>query len=167
MNGPSIGRCVELHKTVCFCACLTRVQCLPDDVFVCKALSFALLVLYIMVLAHSLDCGLERKGPCLEIDNRRPTISCTRSWCPTCLCANATLSIVRLVFWSVPLLLWISPTYPILVSVGLVGALEWPFLTFPATPLSSGIPYCLVHFGILLGLSSPQQLMKGIQDKKE
>ena len=33
-------------------------------------------------------------------------------------------------FFSVPLLLWISPTYPILVRIGLVEALEWSFFTF-------------------------------------
>jgi len=79
-------------------------------------------------------------------------------------------------FHAIPLLLWVSPSYPIAVRIVLWIMVEYAFNVFPATPTSSVILQ-VAHAAILLSLQSPAQLNMDIlivadgegtiRDKKE
>jgi len=57
-------------------------------------------------------------------------------------------------FHGLPLLLWSGRTYPLAVRLALLGAIEFAFLTFPATPTSSAVLQ-LAHVAILLQTRPP------------
>ena len=58
---------------------------------------------------------------------------------------------------SVPFLLWSGALYPLPLRVLLLGALEYAFLTFPATPMSSMVLQA-AHLAILLQIRPPKQM---------
>jgi alpha-1,3-mannosyltransferase len=67
-------------------------------------------------------------------------------------------------FHAIPLLLWISPTYPVPLRIILWAAMEYAFNVYPATAVSSAILQ-VVNFSVLLNIRSPQEL--GIQILEE
>mmetsp|Transcript_18913 Transcript_18913/g.31285 ORF Transcript_18913/g.31285 Transcript_18913/m.31285 type:complete len:427 (-) Transcript_18913:54-1334(-) len=75
-------------------------------------------------------------------------------------------------FHAIPLLLWISPTYPLLIRIVICGVIEYAFNIFPATPVSSALLQ-LAHLAVLIGLKSPGGLNMDIieaekaKDKKQ
>jgi alpha-1,3-mannosyltransferase len=69
-------------------------------------------------------------------------------------------------FHALPLLLWISPTYPIGVRLLLLGMIEYSFNVFPATPVSS-VVLQLAHLVTLIGLTPPQHLKMTILETSD
>lgn len=60
-------------------------------------------------------------------------------------------------FHMLPLLLWLTGSYPLVMRISLLGAIEYAFNVFPATPTSSAVLQ-VAHLLILLGIRSPQSL---------
>jgi alpha-1,3-mannosyltransferase len=60
-------------------------------------------------------------------------------------------------FHAIPMLLWISPTYPVLIRIFICGIIEYAFNIFPATPTSSALLQ-LAHVALLINLKSPAAL---------
>ena len=66
-------------------------------------------------------------------------------------------------FYSLALILWISGRYPIWMRVVLMGAVEYAFNVFPATPTSSAVLQ-VAHLLLLLCIRPPQALQMAIVD---
>ena len=64
---------------------------------------------------------------------------------------------------SVPFLLWSSAACPLPLRVLLLGALEFAFLTFPATPISSMVLQA-AHLVILLQIRPPNRIWEEVED---
>ena len=71
-------------------------------------------------------------------------------------------------FHTLPLLLWLTAgSYPLIVMrISLLGAIEYAFNVFPATPTSSAVLQ-VAHLLILLGIRSPQSLGMNIVEKPQ
>jgi alpha-1,3-mannosyltransferase len=69
-------------------------------------------------------------------------------------------------FHSVPFLLLRSQTYPFLIRVSLVAAIEYCFNVFPATSTSSALLQ-MAHLLILAGLGPPQRIQMIIALQKD
>ena len=70
---------------------------------------------------------------------------------------------------SVPFLLWGSAIYPLPLRALLLAALEYAFLTFPATPTSS-LALQVAHLTILVQIRPPKQVWEEVewtQDNKK
>ncbi|KAI2505293.1 ALG3 protein [Fragilaria crotonensis] len=67
-------------------------------------------------------------------------------------------------FHALPLFLWISPTYHVILRVLLLGMVEYAFNVFPATPTSSMLLQ-VAHLFIIIGIKSPEELEMSIIDE--
>jgi alpha-1,3-mannosyltransferase len=137
-------------------------QFLPEDVFVAKPLSILLLLLHLSGLAYFCRNWLAAWRDECNKQQQQPSTSPTRrqlspvyivatllvsNYVGICFARTLHYQFYAWYFHSLPFLLWYgglsatrpSSSYPVLLRLVILLAIEWAFLTFPATPTSSAM----------------------------
>ncbi|KAG7354387.1 mannosyltransferase [Nitzschia inconspicua] len=121
---------------------------LPEEVFLSKSWAIFLLVLHLVLLTiyhynlykyRSGDVGPKQTVSTLFISN----------FVGICCARTLHYQFYSWYFAALPFLLWQETTYPLPVRILLLAAIEYAFLTFPATPLSSAVLQ-ITHWAILI-----------------
>ena len=143
--------------------CLFSLQFLSEDTFLSKPLSLILLLLHLGTLAYLAVQWLKASkskriflGKPLSADYVVYTMMVS-NFVGIVFAKTLHYQFYSWYFHAIPLLLWISPTYPVVVRVLFVGVIEYAFNVFPATPISSALLQ-VVHLLILVSLKTPAQL---------
>jgi alpha-1,3-mannosyltransferase len=141
-----------------------NLKFLPENIFLSKAWAVLLLVGHVSLLLvfhyHLYQSTYNNKNKTASSPTKATTIVTTSpqhilmtlfvsNFIGICCARTLHYQFYSWYFSSLPLLLWRSTRYPILVRICLLGMIEYAFLTFPATPTSS-MCLQLAHWLILI-----------------
>lgn len=120
---------------------------LSEDIFLSKQWAIFLLFLHLLLLG-TYTYRLYQSKRSLSPEHILSTLFVSNF---IGICCARTLHYQFLAWYvsALPFLLWRETTYPIWLRFVLLGAVEFAFLTFPATPLSSFVLQCS-HWAILI-----------------
>jgi alpha-1,3-mannosyltransferase len=141
-----------------------NLKFLPEDVFLSKWWAIFLLLLHVGLLI-AFHYRLYRSTYNIKSNNSTSRIKITvipstspqhilltlfaSNFIGICCARTLHYQFYSWYFSSLPLLLWISTSYPIWIRIMLMGMIEYSFLTFPATPTSS-VCLQIAHWTILI-----------------
>eukprot|EP00934_Nitzschia_sp_Nitz4_P004436 Nitzschia sp. Nitz4//scaffold157_size52427//32726//33925//NITZ4_006843-RA/size52427-exonerate_protein2genome-gene-0.9-mRNA-1//1//CDS//3329537464//4426//frame0 len=120
---------------------------LPEDVFLSKSWAILLLVLHLGLLGIY-TFRLYRSHRPLTPVNILSTLWVT-NFIGMCCARTIHYQFYCWYFPSLPFLLWLETPYPLWLRLCCLGAIEYSYLTFPATPVSS-LVLQIAHWAILL-----------------
>jgi alpha-1,3-mannosyltransferase len=163
---------VQLNWThfivVVFFICL-QYQFLPEETFLSKQMALLLLALHLSGLVYCavrwLQATKQQTGQriFLTLTNQRLSAHyiiytmLISNFIGICFARTLHYQFYIWYFHALPFLLWTQDAYPIPIRLALMGAIEYAFLTFPATPTSSAVLQ-VAHAAILLRTSPPPVL---------
>lgn len=148
-------------------------QFLPEDVFVSKPLALLLLACHLGALAYfgvRWVQAAQRQRPKTPQSRLSPVYICYTMFVANFVgIAFARTLHYQFYAWyisSVPFLLWASGRSPVPLRIVLLVALEYAFLTFPATPGSSAVLQ-IAHVAILIQIKPPDMIWEEVEWVKD
>lgn len=125
-------------------------KCLPEDVFLSKQWAVFLLALHLGLLAvfHYKLYHSKSRGGDTSPEQILSTLFVS-NFIGICCARTLHYQFYSWYFASLPFLLWRETTYPLPVRLLLLASIEYAFLTFPATAVSSAVLQ-VAHWSILI-----------------
>lgn len=150
---------------------------LPEDVFLAKEWAILLLMLHLGLLGiyhFNLHNGLKKGTRTMNPEQVLSTLFVTNFIGISCA-RTLHYQFYSWYFSALPYLLWRETPYPIPLRLLLLGCIEYAFLTYPATPVSS-LVLQLAHWSIVIPCvflvvrprpQQPQQSTSSLDSKKD
>jgi alpha-1,3-mannosyltransferase len=137
---------------------------LPEDVFLSKPLAIALLTLHASLLG-AYFVRLYKSGRKMSGEHVLSTLFVS-NFIGICCARTLHYQFYCWYFSALPFMLWRETSYPLPLRVVLLLGIEYAFLTFPATPVSSAVLQ-VAHWSILIPCIFGSQLQSSTAATKK